>query len=361
MRYKFSSLLLLLLMLLLPPLCRAEPPAPSGGYFRGTPKVTQIRWAIHTDAVTGVKSLRIVLDATGPVQAAGTVTATPSPCLVVDIGGAVPAKTAQDTVLDGTIATRVGICAAGGKASRLVIELPQAIGAGDYKVFTLRRDPQTQKPFRVVVDINKAALPPAAFTPGLKGKVIVLDPGHGGSDPGAIGPGGSQEKTVTLAVALKVRDLLQASGAKVIMTRTDDRDVFGPNASDNDELGARVDVGNKNKADVLVDIHVNSFGSPAVGGTGTYYFTKSDNDRLLAKSIQDSVVSAAGLNDRGVYSANFVVLKYTTMPAALIELGFISNPDEEKLLIAPVFQQKLAQGIVSGLSDFFRLAAPGGS
>ncbi len=197
-------------------------------------------------------------------------------------------------------------------------------------------------------DRNKPKL-----SPGLKGKIIAIDPGHGGTDCGAIGPDNVTEKTVTLAVAIRVKKLLEKAGAKVYMTRLDDRDVYAPNASAANELGARAMVGNKNKADVFLDIHANSFNDPKVGGTATYYYQKSNYDSLLAQSLQSSVVAADGLNDRGIRSANFYVLKHTQMPAALIELAFLSNPTEENLLNSSQFQQTLAQGIVNGLIRFF--------
>lgn len=206
-------------------------------------------------------------------------------------------------------------------------------------------------------NINVGQLTLLPITPGLKGKVIVIDPGFGGADPGVIGPNGIPEKTITLAVALKVKVLLEQAGAKVIMTRMDDRDVFGPNGSAVEEAKARVAVGNQNKADVFVNISTNYFSNSNASGTVTYYYQKSIYDRLLAKSIQDSVINAVGTNNRGIYPANFYVLKHTLMPAILIQLGFQSNPKEEMLLSAPKSQQKLAQGIYNGLDNFFAQAA----
>lgn len=202
-----------------------------------------------------------------------------------------------------------------------------------------------------------APTPSAVITSGLKGKVIVIDPGHGGTDSGTIGPDNTQEKTVTLAVALKVKKLLEQAGTKVYMTRVDDCDVYAPHDSAADELDARVMVGNKNKADAFIDIHANSFSDPKVGGTTTYYYQESAGSQLLAQNLQDSVIAANGLNDRSVQPADFYVLKRTMMPSSLIELAFLSNPDEEKLLNLPQFQQKLAEGIVNGLASFFIQAA----
>jgi N-acetylmuramoyl-L-alanine amidase len=350
--------ILFLLLLMASPFCLAETSTSPNNDTNTVLQLTQVRWATRTDAVTGASSLRFVFDVSGPVQVDGAVIDTPTPRLVVSVKGAAPGKIGDPINLDDKIASRVSISSVDGQNSKITIELPLRVNDGDYKIFTLPGDANANRPFRVVVDIKKP-LPSVIFnyTPGLKGKIIAIDPGHGGTDSGAIGPNNIQEKTITLAVALQVKDLLEQAGAKVVMTRTDDRDVYAPNDSAVDELGARAEVANKNKADIFVDIHANSFGNPKVGGTGTYYYQKSVYDKLLAQSIQDSVVSADGLNDRGIYPANFYVLKHTLMPAILIELGFISNPDEETLLNTPQFQQKLVQGIVNGLDSFFVQAA----
>lgn len=320
-------------------------------------QLTQIRWASSTDAVTGGSKLRLVFDVTGPVEVDGAASAAPNPRLVINVKGAVPAKGDDSVNLDGKIADSVSIAAVDGQNTRITVDMPVMVDDGDYKVFTLPPDTSAGKPFRVVVDINKP-LPPMVFnfTPGLKNKVIAIDPGHGGTDPGAIGLARIQEKTVTLAVAFKVKDLLEKAGAKVLMTRETDRDVFAPNDSAVDELKARVTPANLRKADIFLSIHANSFVNRTVGGTATYYYQKSQYDAMLAQNIQAGVVQSAGLSNRGSFPANFYVVKRTLMPAALVEMGFLSNPDEEKLLNDPVFEQKVAQGIVQGMERFFAQA-----
>ena len=121
---------------------------------------------------------------------------------------------------------------------------------------------------------------------GLSGKIITLDAGHGGSDPGAIGSDGTKEKNITLAITKAVKELLEKKGAKVYMTRTTDVDVYGPNASDADELQARVNVGEKYNSDLFVSLHINSSVNKNVGGFSTYYYPKTSNDLRIAKSIQ---------------------------------------------------------------------------
>jgi N-acetylmuramoyl-L-alanine amidase len=277
---------------------------------------------------------------------------------VIQVKGAIPGKMDAPIALDSKVADSVSMSSTDGRNSQITIELPLMIEDSGYRIFTLPGDGSANKPFRVVVDINAPASPVVFnFTAGLKNKTIVLDPGHGGSDSGAIGPGKIQEKTVNLAVALKVKALLEKAGAIVLMTRQDDVDVFAPNDSAVDELKARATVGNSNKADIFVSIHANAFPKPTVGGSGTYFYQKTPYDALLAQNIQAGLIQYDGLKDRGVIPARFYVLKKTVMPAALVELAFLSNPAEEKLLIDPQFQQKMAQGIVQGLDQFFQQAA----
>lgn len=325
------------------------------------PEIAAVRWLVHNDGVSGESYLRIVIDTTVPVKVQSALSSKVVPQLVVDIRGAGIGAVDSNISLDGDIADKAKISRIDSVNSRMTIDLPATLDRSDYKVFTLQQDPANNKLFRVVIDINKP-VPKAniVFTPGLRNKVIVIDPGHGGSDPGAIGPNKTQEKDLTLAVALKAQALLEKAGAKVIMTRRDDRDVFGVNASATDELKARAMVGNNNNADVFLSIHINSFSGPNAVGTSTYYYQKTGYDGMLAQAIQDGLIGSAGLDDRGIASARFYVLKRTTMPAILAELGFISNPEEERKLNQPQFQQQMAQGLVKGLESFFQQASAKG-
>jgi N-acetylmuramoyl-L-alanine amidase len=296
------------------------------------------------------------------VVASATLSSSPLPRLLVDVKGAVPGKIDREYEFDNKIIDRAAIIPGqGGAGSRLVVDLPLMLDSGDYKLFTLPADPKADKPFRVVLDIDKK-MPPMkfTFTPGLANKLIVIDPGHGGSDPGAIGLGGLQEKTVNLAVAMQTKALLQKAGAKVLLTRETDIDVYGPDASDVEELKSRTTIANNQKADVFISIHSNSSVNRDVSGTSTYFYQKTPYDVMLAENIQQSLLQAGGLTDRRVNSANFYVIKRTMMPAALIELAFLSNKNDEKLLGSPQFQQQMAQGIVRGLDKFFAQASKQG-
>jgi N-acetylmuramoyl-L-alanine amidase len=186
----------------------------------------------------------------------------------------------------------------------------------------------------------------------LAGKTIVVDPGHGGPDTGAIGPSGTYEKNNNLPVGLYLADMLRASGAHVIMTRSTDVSPAGANYTELNDLQARVNIANQNKADLFVSIHNDSFTNPDAGGTTTYYSVDSpvaSQSQALGVDIQQEVVKKLGLYNRNVKSANFYVIKNTIMPSVLVELGFISNPTEEKLLSSPDFQKKAAEGIYQGI------------
>lgn len=192
---------------------------------------------------------------------------------------------------------------------------------------------------------------------GIKGKLIVLDPGHGGSDPGAIGKGGTQEKIVTLQIANRLKENLEKAGAKVIMTRTTDKDVTVipyDKSTDADELQARINIAEKNNADILVSLHNNSLNDRSVGGICTYYFNKTANDAKLAGKIQDKLGKGFQLRNMGIRQANFYMVKRCSMPAALIELCFISNAQEEKLLKNTWFQKKTAKLITEAVADYFK-------
>lgn len=188
-----------------------------------------------------------------------------------------------------------------------------------------------------------------SHTAGIAGKTIVIDAGHGGSDVGAIGKNGLLEKDVTLQVALLLEDYLTEAGANVLMTRRTDVDVARPNATDAEELQARVDVGNDNDADLFLSIHIDSFISPDAHGTTVYIH----DDARLGKCLHDELMNRLDRTDRGVKFANFYVLRHTAMPASLVELMFISNAEEEKLLGEHDTHVQAARALFEGLRVYF--------
>ncbi len=192
---------------------------------------------------------------------------------------------------------------------------------------------------------------------GLKGKKIVIDPGHGGNDAGAIGPSGVMEKTVTLRVSLELAEMLEEEGAEVILTRHTDRTVAeaGSKATDIEELQARCDVANEAEADIFISIHADSFTNPASCGTTGYYYSGDENgdSKDLADCIRRNLCEQLGTPSRGTQPCNFYVVRHTDMPATLIELAFISNPEEEEILSSREGAFKAAQGIFDGIEDYF--------
>lgn len=230
--------------------------------------------------------------------------------------------------------------------------------SSSYKIYAIKKD-KTHDYNAIAIDVfvtedndqksNKAT----SSVKGLKNKIITLDAGHGGSDSGAVGPNGYMEKEATLAITQNLADILSNSGAKVVMTRTTDVDVYGPDASATNELQARVNVGNRADADLFISIHCNAFTNPAANGTQTFYYGGSASGKRLAGLIQQEMIEANGLYNRGISTCNFYVVKHSYMPAVLIETAFISNYNEEALLSDPQWQMQLAEAIARGISEYF--------
>ncbi len=180
------------------------------------------------------------------------------------------------------------------------------------------------------------------------GRTICIDPGHGGSDPGAVSRAHSvTEKQVTLDISLRLATILRAEGWNVVMTRSVDRDVSYAGSSDKEELGARAGVANEQSADLFVSIHCNSSANSGVGGTSIHWY-KSD-DYVLAKNLENELLVATGRTHRGLIKDRFFVLAHTQMPAVLIETAFISNSAEGALLASPDYRDRIARGIAAGL------------
>ncbi|MGL5514719.1 MAG: N-acetylmuramoyl-L-alanine amidase family protein [Sporomusa sp.] len=184
----------------------------------------------------------------------------------------------------------------------------------------------------------------------LSGKVIVVDPGHGGSNPGAIGSG-TREADNNLAVSLKLRDKLVKAGARVIMTRETDRTVAPAGSALTQELAARVNIAEANNTDIFISVHSNSNPNPAIDGAMTFY--PSGKSSKLALAVQDAIIRQSGAADKGTSAATFYVLRNTTMPSVLVEMGFVSNAREARALQDDSYRNKIAQGIFNGVVSFF--------
>ncbi|MBM7556914.1 N-acetylmuramoyl-L-alanine amidase [Halanaerobacter jeridensis] len=181
----------------------------------------------------------------------------------------------------------------------------------------------------------------------LAGKVITIDPGHGGKDPGAIGYSNSYEKVPALKIALKLEKLLKDAGAKVVMTRRTDTFV---------SLEERTIIANKMNSDIFVSIHLNGHRSSSSFGTETFIAPHSNrNTKLLAQFVQSSLTDELGTFDRGVRKEELYVLAHTNMPAILEEVVFISNQEGEDKVMKDGFQEKSALAIYKGIIKYFEL------
>ncbi|HSM80634.1 MAG TPA: N-acetylmuramoyl-L-alanine amidase [Nodosilinea sp.] len=192
---------------------------------------------------------------------------------------------------------------------------------------------------------TRSAEPPALPTAPSGRVVVAIDPGHGGRDPGAVGIGGLQEKQVIFPISRRVAELLEAQGIVVVMTRRDDVAV---------DLQARAEIANRAQANLFVSIHANaiSMSRPDVNGIESYY--SSETGRRLAATLQASMLAATGMRDRGVKQARFVVLRQTTMPAALLEVGFVTGAQDAPRLADPAWRETMAQAIARGILQYIQ-------
>ncbi|MCS7234727.1 MAG: N-acetylmuramoyl-L-alanine amidase family protein [Armatimonadota bacterium] len=173
------------------------------------------------------------------------------------------------------------------------------------------------------------------------GHVVAIDPGHGGKDPGAIGATGLVEKDVVLDVGLRLRDALRRQGVRAVMTR--ESDVFV-------DLADRVPIALRAGATVFVSVHANATTRGVIRGVETYYL-KPDSV-LLATLIQEELGRSVGIPDRGIRTANFKVLRDSPIPAVLVEVGYLTNLEDEALLRTPAFRQRVAEAIGRGVVRF---------
>ncbi len=174
--------------------------------------------------------------------------------------------------------------------------------------------------------------------------VAVIDPGHGGRDPGAVGIGGLMEKEINLSISQEVARLLEQQGVQVVMTRRDDREI---------DLAPRVSAAERARADVFVSIHSNalSMSRPDVNGIETYYYSSG---KRLAESIHSSLIQSTNARDRGVRTANFYVIKNTSMPAVLVEVGFVTGKEDSVRLSDANSRKQMAAAIARGILQYVK-------
>jgi N-acetylmuramoyl-L-alanine amidase len=192
----------------------------------------------------------------------------------------------------------------------------------------------------------------------LSGKVIVLDPGHGGPDGGAVG-GKTLEKDISLNIALATKDYLQEQGALVILTREDDRDLAdkdtkGYSRRKVEDLKKRLEIINESQGDLYLSIHLNAIPSPNWRGAQTFFHGGLEENEAVAKFIQAELKTSLSNTSReakiiqGIY-----LVKHAKIPGALVEVGFLSNTNERALLETESYQQKVAEAIYRGINRYF--------
>jgi len=188
---------------------------------------------------------------------------------------------------------------------------------------------------------------------GIANKVIVVDPGHGGFDPGAW-RGDIFEKDITLEISKRLAGDLSQAGAMVILLRKDDSDLAGETSGKirdrkRQDLINRVKKANQAKADMYISVHANADPCAQWFGAQTFYNGKSEQSKFMAETIQEELTTILENTNRKAKPGNYYIIDRTEMPAVIVEVGFISNPKEAKLLSDPQYQAKVAYAIFSGV------------
>ena len=177
-------------------------------------------------------------------------------------------------------------------------------------------------------------------------KIVLIDAGHGGADPGKVGINGALEKDINLQVARKVREKLEARGLEVVMTREEDIMQGGKK----EDLNKRIQLIEKSKAELVVGIHQNSFTDPEVKGAQVFYYSESEEGKAAAQVMQESLKTVDPSNEREIKAnSSFFMLKNTKRTTIIVECGFLSNPEEAGSLVNNEYQEQLAEAICSGI------------
>lgn len=214
---------------------------------------------------------------------------------------------------------------------------------------TNKRPHPAGKPVALLVGCGLAALVLTSWPEIWPAISVGLDAGHGGIDPGAIGANGLVEKDVTLSVARMTAEELHAAGEEALLIRNSDSRLGRSQRSD---LQARVHVAHKAAVDVYVSIHCNGYRLRSVHGPRTYYQSGSAAGRQLAAHIQTALRTLVGYGQQEPTAADYLVTRASKMPAVIVELGYITNPGDERLLRDPAFRRKMARAIADGIRRY---------
>lgn len=185
-----------------------------------------------------------------------------------------------------------------------------------------------------------------------EGKTVVLDPGHGGNDPGKVGANSVEEKNVNLQIAMKTKKLLEKEGVRVIMTRDGDQDLAGDSDRNRkvQDMKARVKLINDAMPALTVSIHQNSYQDPAVKGAQVFYYSHSKEAERAAEILKQALLTVEESGNREKKAADsYYLLKKTEVPVVIVECGFLSNPEEAKRLTDSAYQKELAKAVAQGI------------
>ncbi|NLW17773.1 MAG: SH3 domain-containing protein, partial [Firmicutes bacterium] len=283
-------------------------------------------WLQELKLVSGQKGPRVRLTLDGPSQPTAQYSSAEK-AIVVTIKGATLGTGVKTSLPgDGTLIERVEVQQSGSEV-RLMVKLPRTLA------YSLQK-------------VGDATWELVVASPGLVGKLIAIDPGHGATDPGAMGTLGWNEADYTHDIAYRLRDLLTKAGAEVMMTRLyESGPIQGP---------ARAAKINEAGADAFISIHINSAGNRSARGIETWYYPRGDN-AYFARLVQDSLMAQLGSSwpDRGIKPGNYIICKQTLTTGAMAELGFISNPTDESLLNQPEVRQQMAQALFNAIEKYF--------
>lgn len=313
----------------------AKPTIQADPSVEDKPEVTQPEPAAPAVEISAIKpepdgdaTLTVRVSTSGKASFATTLLQSP-PRVALDIKNATLKPGDSDVRIDHPLLSNISL-AQQGAGVRMVFQSP------GYPLFYAEPDGN---------DILLKFRRPSAAGGKLSDKTIVLDAGHGGNDPGAHG-GGMKEKELNLMIVESVKDALEKAGAKVILTRYDDR--FIP-------LALRPAVADNSGADMFVSVHCNALFPERKSGTETYYHTGQDSSRSLACSIQGELIKITGMKDNGVkrdtvlHRSGLAVLRNAKVPAVLIESGYIDCTDDRQKLCDDTFRAKFGEAVVAGL------------
>ena len=213
--------------------------------------------------------------------------------------------------------------------------------------------------FVFIFATDKKEMIPTVSLP-VSGKTIVIDAGHGKPDEGAQSGSGTTEAETNLKIALKLQNLLEQSGSSVILTRSDENAIYYLDTKTLkqkkiSDIHNRVKIGNESSADIFVSIHLNKIPQQQYDGWQTFYNANSSEGQKLATLIQNNLNDAIQKENNRVAKSidNIYIVKHVEIPTTIVECGFLSNPEEEKLLLDDEYQNKLAWGIYNGIIDYF--------